>query len=121
MVASRWNCTGSQSGQRGHREEGWEGHGQSDQSPVCKVGQLDWGGGERLPLERLMGGPHVACQICPLSLVAWRQRDDPMSHVDLKGHNEQHISQFFSNELMVETYYKSLVRALGKVLLTKYS
>ena len=32
-----------------------------------------------------------------------------------------HIGQIFQNELMVEIYSKSLVRAIGKVLLMKFS
>ena len=42
----------------------------------------------------------------------------------LKGHITQqsgHIGLFFQTEIMVEIYSKSLVRAIGKVLLTKFS
>ena len=41
----------------------------------------------------------------------------------LMGHNTQHsgrTNQFFQNELMVEIYFKSLIRAIGKVLLMKF-
>ena len=31
-----------------------------------------------------------------------------------------HTGQYYQNELMVEIYSKSLVRAIGKVLLMKY-
>ena len=44
---------------------------------------------------------------------------------DLKGHNTQHVVVIwvkdFLNELMVEIYSKNLVRAIGKVLLMKFS
>ena len=39
----------------------------------------------------------------------------------LKGHNTQHSGQFFQNELMVEIYFKSLVRAIGKALCMEFS
>ena len=68
MVASRSNCTGSQSGQRRHGEEGWEGHGQSDQSPVCKVGQLDWGGGGGTTTSGALDGGSL-CRMSNLSFV----------------------------------------------------
>ena len=43
---------------------------------------------------------------------------------EAKGHNTQHSGHTghnFSNELMVEIYSMSLVRAIGKVLLIKFS
>ena len=44
----------------------------------------------------------------------------------LKGHNTQHsghtsIKQIFQNEIMVEIYSKRPVRAIGKVLVMKFS
>ena len=41
----------------------------------------------------------------------------------LKEHNTQHSghTDFFQNELMVEIYSKSIVRAIGKVLCTIFS
>ena len=42
----------------------------------------------------------------------------------LKGHNKQLVViwvRFFQNELMVDIYSKSLVAAIGKVLLMKFS
>ena len=41
----------------------------------------------------------------------------------LKGHNTQHSGHtvFFQNKLMVEIYPKCLLRAIGKVLLMKFS
>ena len=41
----------------------------------------------------------------------------------LKGTNTQHcghMGQFFQTEVMVEIYFKSLVGAIGKVLLMKF-
>ena len=39
----------------------------------------------------------------------------------IKGHNTQHSGHTDQNELVAEIYSKSLVRAIGKVLLMKFS
>ena len=44
-----------------------------------------------------------------------------MEHLVLKEHNSGHTGKKNYNELMVEIYAKSLVRATGKVLCTKLS
>ena len=45
------------------------------------------------------------------------------SLTSLMRHNTQHsgrTNQYFQNELMVEIYFKSLIRAVGTVLLMKF-
>ena len=50
---------------------------------------------------------------------------DTLCPFDLKGHTTQqsgHMGQFcFQNESMVEIYSKSLVRAIGKILLMEFN